>query len=54
VVVGLECDFLQTGEVRVGLLDSLAVGVALLRAIDAAETDGVVSYFEQAEGNFFV
>ena len=43
--MGQERDFLPTGEVRVGLLGSLAVGVALLRAIDAAETDGV-GYFE--------
>ena len=37
--MGLDGDFLPEGEVRDGVLGVVAVGLALLRAVDPAETD---------------
>ena len=39
MTVGLDGDFLPEGEVRGGVLGFLAVGLAFLRAVDAAEAD---------------
>jgi hypothetical protein len=39
LAVGLKRDFLSKGELRGGLLGSRTVGLALLGAVDAAESD---------------
>ncbi len=39
LAIGLKCDFLPEHELRCRLLRSRAVGLAFLRAVDAAEPD---------------
>jgi hypothetical protein len=50
LAVRLECDFFPEGEGRGGMLGVVAVCLALLRAVDAAEADtlraGVVEDFD--------
>ena len=50
VTIGLDGDFFPKAEVRGGVLGVVAVGLAFLRAVDAAEADAfsmvTVQYFE--------
>ena len=39
--MGLERDFLAEGQVRSGVLGVVALGLALLRTVDAVETDAL-------------
>jgi hypothetical protein len=50
VAVRLDCDFFAKGEVRGGLLCTMAEGLAFLRAVDATEADTLsmvaIQYFD--------